>query len=63
MTCTVSKLLQDEQGATAIEYGLICALLAMAAIGAMQSFSASTITMWMRISSETLNAQTDAANS
>lgn len=29
------KLLKNEQGATAIEYGLIAALIAVAAIGAM----------------------------
>ena len=32
-----TKLLRDEQGATAIEYGLIAALIAVAAITAMQS--------------------------
>ena len=32
-----SKLIRDEQGATAIEYGLIAALIAIAAITAMQS--------------------------
>ena len=32
-----NKLLRDEQGATAIEYGLIAALIAVAAITAMQS--------------------------
>ena len=31
-----SKLIRDEQGATAIEYGLIAALIAVAAITAMQ---------------------------
>lgn len=31
-----NKLIQDEQGATAIEYGLIAALIAVAAITAMQ---------------------------
>ena len=31
-----NKLLRDEQGATAIEYGLIAALIAVAAITAMQ---------------------------
>ena len=31
------KLLRSEKGATAIEYGLIAALIAVAAIGAMQS--------------------------
>jgi pilus assembly protein Flp/PilA len=30
------KLIRSESGATAIEYGLIAALIAVAAIGAMQ---------------------------
>ncbi|RXZ65942.1 Flp family type IVb pilin [Pelagerythrobacter rhizovicinus] len=33
----INKLLRDEQGATAIEYGLIAALIAVAAIGAMSA--------------------------
>lgn len=32
---TINKLLKDESGATAIEYGLIAALISVAAIGAM----------------------------
>ncbi len=32
-----NNLLRDEQGATAIEYGLIAALIAVAAIAAMTS--------------------------
>ena len=35
-----NKLLRDEQGATAIEYGLIAALIAVAAIVAMQNLGA-----------------------
>jgi pilus assembly protein Flp/PilA len=31
------KLMNDSKGATAIEYGLIAALIAVAAIGAMKS--------------------------
>ena len=31
-----NKMIRDEQGATAIEYGLIAALIAVAAITAMQ---------------------------
>ncbi len=31
------KLIRNEKGATAIEYGLIAALIAVAAIGAMTS--------------------------
>lgn len=33
----INKLIRDEQGATAIEYGLIAALIAVAAITAMTS--------------------------
>ena len=33
----IKKLVRDEAGATAIEYGLIAALIAVAAIVAMQS--------------------------
>ncbi|MCP1470628.1 pilus assembly protein Flp/PilA [Sphingobium sp. OAS761] len=33
----VRKMLKNEKGATAIEYGLIAALIAVAAIGAMTS--------------------------
>lgn len=32
----INKLIRDEEGATAIEYGLIAALIAVAAITAMQ---------------------------
>ena len=32
----VARFMKDESGATAIEYGLIAALIAVAAIGAMQ---------------------------
>ncbi len=35
------KLIRNEKGATAIEYGLIAALIAVAAIGAMTSVGTS----------------------
>ena len=35
------KLFKNEKGATAIEYGLIAALIAVAAIGAMTSIGTS----------------------
>lgn len=63
MTNIVQQMLQDEQGATAIEYGLIAALIAIAAMSAMNAFAGSTITMWMTVSSKTLDAQTQAAGS
>lgn len=36
MLTTFRKLIRDEDGATAIEYGLIAALIAVAAIAAFQ---------------------------
>jgi pilus assembly protein Flp/PilA len=36
MLTTITKLLNDDNGATAIEYGLIAALIAVAAIAAFQ---------------------------
>jgi pilus assembly protein Flp/PilA len=36
MFATLIKLLKNEDGATAIEYGLIAALIAVAAIAALQ---------------------------
>ena len=53
-TC-VNRLLRDQRGATAIEYGLICALISMAAIGAMRSFAGESITMWMGVVSTVLS--------
>lgn len=40
------KLIVDDRGATAIEYGLIVALIALAVFGAMQFATDQTVTMW-----------------
>ena len=40
---------RDERGATAVEYGLILALIFLAMIGAVQSFGTQTITMWNNV--------------
>jgi len=44
MSCVmtnVKRFLQDESGATAIEYGLIAALLALTIIGSLATFGTS----------------------
>jgi pilus assembly protein Flp/PilA len=41
MFATITKLLKNEDGATAIEYGLIAALIAVAAIGAFTAVGTS----------------------
>ena len=45
------KLMNDSQGATAIEYGLIAALIAVAAIGAMRGIGSKLNTTINNVSS------------
>jgi pilus assembly protein Flp/PilA len=44
------KLIRDQKGATAIEYGLIAALIAVAAIGAMQGIGTKLSTTFNNVS-------------
>ena len=44
------KLIKNEKGATAIEYGLIAALIAVAAIGAMTSVGSKLGTTFNNVS-------------
>ena len=46
------KLRRNEEGATAIEYGLIAALIAVAAITAMSSFGTQLSTTFNKVSTE-----------
>lgn len=46
------KLIRDSRGATAIEYGLIAALIAVAAIAAMQSVGSKLGTTFNNVSNE-----------
>lgn len=50
------KLFRDNEGATAVEYGLILALIFLAMIGAVQGVGNSTIGMWNTISTTTATA-------
>ena len=47
----IKKLVRNEQGATAIEYGLIAALIAVAAISAMQGLGGQLKTTFNKTSS------------
>lgn len=51
MTTSLTSFLRDESGATAIEYGLIAALVCIAAIGAMMAFADNVIIMYNTVSS------------
>lgn len=43
-------LFKDERGATAVEYGLILALVFLAMVGAVTAFAETTVGMWNNIS-------------
>jgi pilus assembly protein Flp/PilA len=48
----VTRLLHDDSGATAIEYGLIAALIAVAAIVAMQAVGTSLISIFTTVAKD-----------
>ena len=53
----LKKLGRDTNGATAVEYGLILALIFLSMIGAVSSFGQTTIDMWDRVAT-TISAAT-----
>jgi pilus assembly protein Flp/PilA len=53
-----NRILQDEAGATAIEYGLIAALVSIAAITAMGALGNSLSNTFSFVSGQMTNAQT-----
>lgn len=52
----LSRLADDRGGATAVEYGLIAALICLAAVGGMHSFADSLTGMWDYVQGEVTNA-------
>ena len=51
MKTLFARFVKDESGATAIEYGLIASLIAVAAIGAMTSIGSKLNTTFSNVSS------------
>ena len=45
----------DQRGATAIEYGLICACIIIAMVAGLASLGGGTMGMWTKINSELQN--------
>ena len=56
MIAQVNTFIQDESGATAIEYGLIAALISVAAIAAMGALGDSLQTLFNTVAGELSNA-------
>ncbi len=45
----LQHLLRDQRGATAVEYGLLCALIVIAIMASVQGVASETNTMWTRV--------------
>lgn len=52
----MKELVDDTSGATAIEYGLIVAMIVIVMIAALQGVADTTIAMWSRVESESIAA-------
>jgi pilus assembly protein Flp/PilA len=63
MLRTIKQLIRDESGATALEYGLIAALVSVAAIGALTSLGGSLKSIFGIVSGQLDAAATAAAGS
>ena len=50
MKTRLCKLLRDKRGATAIEYGLIAALVVMGAFLGIKNFANTSVNMWNNVS-------------
>lgn len=49
----LNQLLRDESGATAVEYGLILAMIVLAMLTALSGVADATIDMWNNVSDKT----------
>ncbi len=52
----LKRLVDDQSGATAIEYGVILALIVVAMIAALQALANTTIGMWGNVESKSVSA-------
>lgn len=52
---TLRRLRADRRGATAIEYGLICALIVIAMTAGLATLGGGTAGMWTKINGELQN--------
>jgi pilus assembly protein Flp/PilA len=56
----LKRLLRDKHGATAVEYGLILALIVLAILTALSGVAGETISMWNDVSSKSAAATSQA---
>lgn len=53
---TFQRLIRDTKAATVIEYGLICALIVLAIMGALVSVGSAASDMWNNVSNKVQTA-------
>ncbi len=52
----IKRILHEQDGATAVEYGLIAALVVIAMIGGLSAMSSGTAGLWNSVSNKAVNA-------
>lgn len=52
MTSHLKRFVSDESGATAVEYGLVCAMVAVAVIAAFSTFGANLTTAFTSLTTQ-----------
>jgi pilus assembly protein Flp/PilA len=57
LRCRIMPVLTDRRGATAVEYGLIVALVVLAMVGALGNFARGSSSMWANVSERVVNAR------
>ena len=50
------RIIKDQKGGTAVEYGLILALIFLAMVGALTTVASTTTNMWNYVSNEVTSA-------
>ena len=60
MAHLIKSLTRDERGGTAIEYGLIAALVVIASIGAFESLSNENTGLWGRVKTDVIESSSKA---
>lgn len=62
MKSVIKQLIKDRSGATAIEYGLILAMIVLAMMSALNAFADGSIAMWNNVASQTSSAISGSAS-
>ena len=58
----IKRIASDISGATAVEYGLILAMVFLAMIAAVQNFGNETISMWDKVAGRMEEARAGVSN-